>query len=586
MAFDLLTTSGINSLVSSYTYNEIQKRIAPLETRKTKYTNISKIYSALVSKVDALKSKLSVLMAANNSSVFSAKTATSSNTNALTVSAGSSAQINSFSVRINQLAKNDLLVSLDKNSKDFSSIALPGTYSFSIKGGNGSNGQFTSNVSLSLTDSDFTNGKITLENLAAKISKAINDDKATVLSKSVMGSTLTSGSFTLNLNGTERTIDYSAGSYEDVFDNIISQLKDVSGLSAEKIVDGSNVQLKLTVTDSSNYITINGDTGSLVSELGIAVDKEKGASGIVSATAFSPSIGLTQISLTAVNPGSDFKIEEVSDINGDLLQEFGLNIGNSRPSFLQNENGEDNPGFVYDTSLLNSKITFNGLNIERNSNNISDLITGVSLNLKSVMSLSENEATVNIENDISSVKTKIDEFISAFNDVYSYIRTNSTSNNGVRGALLGDSSASSLLSLLSSTAYSPVSGIDSRTINSLSEMGITFNINTGLSITNTNQLNDVLQNKIEEVEKAFNSDNGIATNLYNKLLPYTGFSGYLSQRKDSFDNNVKSIVDTITQTQSKIDKESSVLRERYIQLQSQLNDLLSVNGIFGNDLFS
>jgi flagellar hook-associated protein 2 len=586
MAYDLLTTSGINSLVSYYANNEAQKRIAPLETRKTKYTSISNIYSGLLTKVDALKSKMSVLKATGTSSAFATKKAVSSNTTAVTVTANTAASKGAFALRVNQLAKNDLVVSLDKNSADFSSITTPGTYSFAIKGGNGEGGQFSSNVAVELLAEDFTNGNISFEALATKVSKAINDDKAIVTSNSVTGSTISSGSFNLDFNGTVTTINYSSGTYEGVIDSIITQLEGISGLAAEKVVDGSNVQLKLTVTDSTKYISINADTGTLVSELGIAVNQEKGASGIASATAFSPSSGLTQISLTAKNSGAGFKIEDIADLSGGVLGEFGLNLGANRTTFVQNASGVDTAGYVYDTAILNSKIVFNGLNIERNSNNISDLVTGVTLNLKSVMAVDDNDVTVDISNDVSAVRTKIDEFISSFNDLYTYIKTNTTSQDGVRGVLLGDSSGSSLLSLLSSTAYTPISSLGTGTINSLSEMGITYNSNTGLSITDSDQLNNVLENNIEEVEQTFNSDSGIAVNLYNRLLPYTGFSGYLTSRKSTIDENIKATSDSITRIQTKIEKDSEVLRNRYIQLQSQLSELLSSSGIFGNDLLA
>lgn len=584
MAYDILTTSGINSLVNSYINTESQKRLIPFETRKTKYTSISNIYSGLLTKVDALKSKMSVLKATGTSSAFATKKAVSSNTNAVTVTANTSASKGAFALRVNQLAKNDLVVSLDKNSADFSSITLPGTYSFAIKGGNGEGGQFTSNVSVDLLAEDFTNGNISYEALATKVTKAINDDKAIVTSNSVTGSTLSSGSFNLDFNGTITTINYSSGTYDGVIDSIITQLEGISGLAAEKVINGSNVQLKLTVTDSSKYVSINGDTGSLVSELGIAVTQEKGASGIVSATAFAPSSGLTQISLTAKNSGAGYKIEDIADLSGGVLSEFGLNLGANRTTFIQNASGVDTAGYVYDTSVLNSKIVFNGLNIERYSNSISDLVTGVTLDLKSVMAVGDNDVTIDISNDVSAVRSRIEEFISSFNDVYNYTKTNTTSSDGVRGVLLGDSSGSSLLSLLSSTAYTPISSLGTGTINSLTEMGITFNVNTGLSITNSDQLNNVLENNIEEVEQTFNSDSGIAVNLYNKLLPYTGYSGYLTTRKNTIDENIISINDSITRIQTKIEKDSEVLRNRYLQLQSQLSEMLSSNGIFGTDL--
>jgi flagellar hook-associated protein 2 len=180
MAYDLLTTSGINSLVNYYTNNESLKRITPLQTRKNKYTNISNIYSGLLTKIDALKSKMSILKATGTSSAFATKKATSSNTTAVTVSASSSAQKGAFALRVNQLAKNDLVVSLDNNSTDFSSITVPGTYTFAIKGGDGEGGQFSSNVSVVLEADDFTDGNISFEDLSAIVTKAINDDKAVV----------------------------------------------------------------------------------------------------------------------------------------------------------------------------------------------------------------------------------------------------------------------------------------------------------------------------------------------------------------------------------------------------------------------
>ncbi|HMN16864.1 MAG TPA: flagellar filament capping protein FliD [Ignavibacteriaceae bacterium] len=585
MAYDLLTTSGINSLVNSYINSEKSNRISPLETRKTKYTKISNIYSGLLTKVDALKSKMNTLKATGTSSAFAAKKAVSSNTTAVTVSANQSAQRGNFSLRVNQLAKNDLVVSLDKNSNSFSSITAPGTYSFTMKSGDGEGGQFYSNISLNLTESDFTNGNITFDALSKKISKAINDDKAEVLSDSVSGSSISSGTFKVNLNGTETTINYSAGTYEEVIDSIISQLENISGLTAEKVADGSNVKLKFTVTDSSKYISINSDTGSLLSELGISINKEKGASGVVSAASFYPAAGLSQISLTAKNSGSGFSIEEISDTSGNILSEFGLNLGTNRTAFVQNESGEDTAGFVYNLSSLNAKINFNGLNIERYSNTISDLVTGVTISLKAVMSEDDTDVNIDVTNDVSSVKGKVEEFISAFNDIYTYIKTNSTSVDGVRGILLGDASASSLLNILSSTAYSPVSGLGSGTINSLSKMGITFNTNTGLSITDSSQLTNVLEDNILEVEQLFVSENGVASNLYNKLQPYTGSAGYLTTRKNSLDNNIESINDSITQAQSKIDKRAEALRMQYIQLQSQLSELFASVGNFNSDIW-
>ena len=585
MAFDNLTTSGINFLVNTYLNNEYEKKLTPLQARITKYNSLSSVYTSLLQKIDSFKSKLSNLKTTGSASPFSAKVASSSNTDFLTATASSGAEIGGFSLRIKQLAKNDLLISLDKSSEAASSITSPGEYTFTIKSGDGEGGQFSSKVTVSLTASDFTNGIISNKKLAEKISKAINEDKAVVLSNSMSGSTSSSGSFKINIGGSETTINYSAGSYESVIDSIVSQLNSTGGVAAEKIVDGSNVRLRLTVTDSSKYISISGDTGSLLNELGISVTKEKGASGLVTSTSFSPSSGLTQISLTSTQFGSGFKIEDISDTSGNLLASFGLNLGTNRTAYVQNQTGEDTAGYVHQLTALNSKFAFNGLEIERFSNTISDLVTGVTISLKSLMTEDDPDVTVNVNVDVKSIRSKIEEFITNFNDLYTYIKSNSKTTEGKRGVLLGNSSASSLASILSTAAYSPVPGISSSEINTLSELGITFDTQNGLSISNSNQLDNAITSNSAQVEALFNSDSGLANTLYDNVKPYTGTGGYIDKLKSSLKTNVDYLNDSIESTKKRIEKSADILRQNYYQLQMQLASLLSSSGNFNSDIF-
>lgn len=581
MASDLLTTSGINNLVNNFKIAESNKKINPLTTRKTYYQNLDTAYSTLSSKLDLLKSLLSELKTTGASSIFSSKKASSSNTNFVNVTTTNSAVNGASSLRVNQLAKNDIVMSQDLTSTANSSvITSAGTHNFVITAGDGSGGTFTSTVSAVFDASDFTAGVISNQKVMEKLSNAINSDKATVLSNSVTGSTLSSGSFTLNLNGTSTQINYTAGTYSAVMDSIVTQINSLSGITAEKIINGSNYQLKITVTDSSKYLTISGDTGTLVSELNIAATKEKGASGIVSASVFSPAASYSQLSITAKETGYDYRILSLSDsVGGQALSSVGLNLGGTRQTFVQNA-GTDTPGYVYSTAVLNSKIEFNGINIERNSNVISDLLTGATITLKSLMQSTDSTVNLSISNDESKVKEKIQDFVTKFNDVYNFIKEKSTSNKNGRGIFVGDSSASSLLSILGTTAYSTVTGIPQNEINTLSKLGITFNSSSGLSISNSSQLDTALADKINQVEALFNSTSGIANYLYDRVNPYLGVDGYITKTKTSFGSSITALSDSITSAQSRIDKNAESLRNRYIKLQTQLAQLLSNQSYF------
>ena len=586
MAFDLLTSSGIKTLVENFSLSETQKRITPLSLRKTKYQDKDKAYTQLHDKLSAFKTLLSTLKTTGNFSAFADKTASSSNSDFVTITPSSSAIANTSSIRITQLAKNDLALSKDLNSSDASTtITEAGTHTFTLTGGDGTDGVVTSHVSVTFEETDFTNGAISNKKVMEKIQKAINDNRATVISNSVTGSTVSAGSFVANINGKDTTIDYSAGTYSSVIDSVVTELNKISGINAQKIVDGSNYTLNITVTDTSKYISISDDTSNLVSELGIATTKEIGASGIVSTAVFSPQNLTSQLSFTAKQSGYGYRLLSMTDTNsGNALNSIGLNLGATRQVFVQNE-GVDTPGYVYSTSVLNAKIEFNGINIERNSNTINDLLTGVSINLKSTMQPTDTTVSLAVSNDTSKVKDKIQNFIDKFNDVYLYLKNQSIYDGNLKGTLFLDSTATTILNFLRSSATSAVSGIASDKLNSLTKLGITFDNKNGLAISDSTQLENSIKDKADQVEAIFNSVNGIATNLYARVYSYLGAGGYIAKSRNSFGSSIKNLQSNIDSQQKVIDKRSALLRDNYIKMQQQLSSLMNNQSLFSSSGF-
>ncbi|MEW5844083.1 MAG: flagellar filament capping protein FliD, partial [Bacteroidota bacterium] len=396
------------------------------------------------------------------------------------------------------------------------------------------------------------------------------------------------GSFTVNLGGTNTTINYTAGTYSAVMDSIVTQLNAISGITAQKIINGSNVQLQVTVNDNSKYISLGSDTGTLLTELGIANTKEISAAGMVTASVFSPTTTTSQLSITAKQSGYDYRIESLTDQAGSqALASVGLNLGATRQSFAQNA-GLDTPGYVYATTQLNAMLQFNGINIERNSNVITDLVSNVTLNLKSVMQATDPTVNVTVQNDATKIKGKIQSFIDTFNDLYKYIKSQTAYTNGTRGVLVGDSNSTALQSMLYSTTTSDVAGLSTTQINSLSKIGITFDINNGLSVTNSTQLDNAISSNLDQVAAVFNSTNGIATVLYNNTTPYlTAATGYIAVARNGFSSAIQNLNDSISSKQTRINSSADSLRKQYIGLQSQLSQLLSMQSYFssGSSLF-
>lgn len=580
----ILSTSYITSLVNSYITNQTNQILTPITTRQTRYQNLSSAYSTFSSKLNSLQTLLSDFKTTDSTSLFNAKASTSSNSDFIATTVDSSASLGAYNMRVSQLAKNDVLVSQDLLSA--TANAISGTHTFTIATGDGTNPDFTSHVDVTFSGSE------TNQTVMEKIRDAINSDKAVVQSSTKSASTSYNGgasTLTIDLNGTETTISVDGGgTYEDLIDEIAAKINStVSGVSAEKVLDSPNpgdVSLKLTVNDSKNYISVTNASGfDVVSDLGIGVTKEKGASGMVTASSFTPVSGYTQFSLTSKNTGADYRIKDLSDSGSSTaLSSIGLNIGSSRPSFDQ-ATAPDTAGYLYSdissNSLLNSKFSFNGLDIVRNSNTIDDLVTGVTFNLKSTMQSTDSDVNISVSNDVKTIESKVQNFITKFNDIYSYLKSNSAASSSGQSVLSYDSNASSLLGILRTVAYTRISGLPNGDLSSLSQIGITFDTTNGLSISDTATFEQKVNENADQVAALFNSTNGLANSLYNQIEPFLGVDGYLTLKKNTYDNNVRSLSDKISAAQDRINKSADSLRTQYEKLQTQLADMIAMQNM-------
>lgn len=605
MAGDL-TTSGINSMVSAFQTNETNKLITPLNTRKAKYQNLSSAWSTLNTKLGALNSLLADLKATGTSSIFSSKGADSTNSNFVTATATGSAANSAYAIRVSQLAKADIAVSKTFGSSQAGDNAVSaGVHTLNI-----ASGDYQSNFDVEFTGSE------TASEIMQKISDAVNaDTTANVNSSKKQSDTgsltidASNKQFTINVNGTDTTVTLQEGTnltYSQVMDNIVSAVNGtVSGVSVKKVTStsgGNNFdQLVFSASDPTKYITIDNSTQSLLQDLNVSASKERGAATLASASSFSPVSGYSKFSLSAKNTGYSNRLVITSD---DAFSAIGLNSSVLTNRYKNSDDGaatnDNKAGFVYgtrylDASLveqgtaetitsnsLNSIINFNGLNVQRDSNTISDLVTGVSFTLKSVMQSSDTTVNINVSASSTQMRSKIDDFVSKFNDAYAYIKNKSGTdkNTGSRGLFLGEASASSILSSLSSNAYSSVSGLPSGAVSMLSQIGISFDPAAGLSVSDSTKLNDQLANNTSGVAAIFNSTNGIANNLSATLSNYLGSSGMISKLKSNYDSSASSISDKITSTQTRIDKEAESLRLKYERMQSQLANLISATSWF------
>jgi flagellar hook-associated protein 2 len=193
--------------------------------------------------------------------------------------------------------------------------------------------------------------------------------------------------------------------------------------------------------------------------------------------------------------------------------------------------------------------------------------------------MAEGIPTINVivKNNKESIKSNLDNFINKFNDSYKFIKDNYYSDkDGNRGIFVGNATAIGLMQQFSSTSYQQVSGLPDGNYSYLADIGITFDTSKGLSISDSDKLNTAMESNPDQVAALFNSDDGIANQLYNLVDSYTGTDGTISHLIDSYDTSVSYLKDKVTQRQTEIDKHAEILRNQYQKMQLQLSSLFDM----------
>lgn len=149
-------------------------------------------------------------------------------------------------------------------------------------------------------------------------------------------------------------------------------------------------------------------------------------------------------------------------------------------------------------SAQTARLKVDGVTIERNGNDIDDAVDGVSLYLYKAEA--GTTVTVEVDNDLSSIKEAIEAFVEAYNTFRDFVLTNQTTEtDGTASAdavLFGDSTLRSTSAQLQDIVSE---GVDDH---ALAGIGITFDEDNKLVIDD-DALDDALLGNIDVVETLF-----------------------------------------------------------------------------------
>lgn len=227
---------------------------------------------------------------------------------------------------------------------------------------------------------------------------------------------------------------------------------------------------------------------------------------------------------------------------------------------------DDNAGDGFDLGRLNTLTTIDvaqdalirvdGQEVSRDSNSFSDVIDGVTFNLKKAEEGTIESLSVAQDND--AVRSRVQSFVSSYNALNNTINQLSAFNaeTGAAGALLGDSALRGVQTQLRQTLTDAVQGVD---VSTLAELGVTTNQDNGNLQLDTDRLDTALSGNFASVASLFASENGIAKRLDNVLERYTSENGVLDLRT----NGLRSQLEGITEDRERLDRRLESIEARY-----------------------
>ncbi|MFH1136789.1 MAG: flagellar filament capping protein FliD [Pseudomonadota bacterium] len=239
-----------------------------------------------------------------------------------------------------------------------------------------------------------------------------------------------------------------------------------------------------------------------------------------------------------------------------------------------------------------------GYYLQRSSNTVADIITGVTLNLKG-----SGTAVVTVSDDVDAIEEKINNFISYVNYLQNYINveTRYDSETKEKGVMLGnytyDIVKSDVNRLMAESLVRQAGDEYSYAYTHLSQIGITSDPdNEGMWVIDDDLLTQALNEDLEGVARLFVQDpergsNGIANKMRVKMEKFTdsvngignvlitNYNGIMEQIDEKIAREEKRVAAVQTRLEEKfarLETALSTLEGQSSYLESQLSNIVSV----------
>lgn len=366
-------------------------------------------------------------------------------------------------------------------------------------------------------------GTDSLQTIAANINSAQTGVNASVITPS-------SGSYKLVLtatnSGTANQISLSDAGSGTILQSTLGLI-------------GGTTSIRNPVTNGAASNLFADSSTSIASLVGLTAPP----SGTVQINGVSVSLDLGTDSLTAILgkinaaaiPGVTASVVSTTDPNTGASRQQLKIVGASTPTFTDSNNILTTLGVLQNgatnelVAAKDAQFKLDGIDITRSSNTVTDVISGVTLNL--LKDASTPTTTFDVTSDVDSIKDNIKSFVDQYNQLVSAVGQLSTFDPSTldEGPLFGDVTTQNLVNSVTDILTGSVQGLTG-TKTLLSQIGITLD-KTNILNVNESDLTAALNSNLSDVAKIFKAagtaaDSAITFVSGSQKTRASGASGY------------------------------------------------------------
>lgn len=356
-----------------------------------------------------------------------------------------------------------------------------------------------------------------------------------------------------------------------------------SGKFASDSVKVATAAGSMNLNIGGKDFVINYDETTTLKDLKNRINEVAGEK--VNATLVQIAGGDTRLFLSSLETGANrtdpLKTDEensvtnitITDTSGNLSNDGGTTAGGTSltTGLTAIQNGTD------------ATFKFNGQAITRASNNVDDLVSGLTIKLKE-----PGTSVVSISQDRENIMGKFDSFVAKYNAAISELNklTKSSIDSKERGIFSGESTIKSMKSALQSLTENIGGGVAI-----MADFGFDISKDGVMSLNKT-KLNEKIDNNPKNVEAFFaggtytNTDlstkevTGSFTEMSNVVEGYTKYNATLDLFKTSITENISALESRKESATEKLDARYERLKKQFIAYDMMISKINSTSSMF------